>query len=375
MNIKVNPLLKRHSILNRKKPNVIKQTIQNSKSSSIIKNPFSNLKKKKNKVYIIGGGPSIKEHNLSTLTDGDIIAINKSIDYVDHANFFITMDYSFLNHKIDMETIKTKSDKSIFIVNNVHKYITKKPDGFYYDTRFNLKQTLIKQLDVIIESKQTFDKQNGFGFDLKNFANGDNSGYCAVQLALLLEYDEIYLLGFDLKTNGTTTHFHNDYKQSFQKFNANLQRYRYFFTQSFKRLNKSIKNKIKSASKDSFLNVLIEYKDINKMKEISNVTPDNKHIELKDLLVIAYFTVNTPYEKEKEKLVASCNRFGLNYYIKGVKNLGDWQKNTRYKATFVKECLLKFPTKKLLYVDADAIFNSYPSLFINYNCDIAILRL
>ena len=345
----------------------IKQT-----NSDKISKLNSGLKRKKDIAYIIGGGPSVKNHDIKSLSkDGDLIVINKAIEHVDKADFFITMDHSFLKHKVDFKIIKAKAETTIFIVNKVNGNIIKNPDGFYYDKRFKIKYEYLKEMNHVIESSKSIDKRTGFGLTFDDFANGENSGYCALQLAILLEYKEIYLLGFDLKVDGKVTHFHEGYKQNVMQFKKNIQKYRYHFIQSFKRLNVQYKNKIKSASKESFLNALIEYKDINSMTKTKEVKVETNK-ELKDLIIIAYFTVDTPYEEEKEKLVESCKKFGLNYYIKGVKNLGDWQKNTRYKATFVKECLEKFPDKRLLYVDADAIFNHFPNLFIDYNCDIAI---
>lgn len=93
---------------------------------------------------------------------------------------------------------------------------------------------------------------------------------------------------------------------------------------------------------------------------------------LKDLIVIGYYTLGTGYQQEAGKLLASCERIGLNYELVGVKNLGGWQKNTRYKARFVKEMLLKYPTHRLLYVDCDAVFNKVPELFKGYKTDVAV---
>jgi len=91
-----------------------------------------------------------------------------------------------------------------------------------------------------------------------------------------------------------------------------------------------------------------------------------------DLIIVGFYTINTPYEQEVTKTIDSCKKLGLNYYFSGVTNFGDWQKNTRYKSTFLRECLDKFDGYRLLYVDCDAIINSIPVLFKNYQCDIAV---
>ena len=81
---------------------------------------------------------------------------------------------------------------------------------------------------------------------------------------------------------------------------------------------------------------------------------------LKDIIFVAYYTINTPYQQESEKLKESLEKFNLIYDIVGVNDLGTWQANTRYKAKFLQEMLIKHKEKNLVYVDVDAIFNSVP---------------
>jgi len=359
------------------------------------------LKRKKEKVYIIGGGPSIDIASLSKLSDGDILAVNKSIDYFNKVDLFITIDYSFLNSKTDFKKLCQKTGTSVFILNKSNNYILKKSDGYYYDTRFRLKYSYLKEMDHVIESKSIVNSQTGFGLDYSLFVHGENSGFCAIQLAILMGYKEIYLLGIDLKLKGAVSHFHNGYKNN-SHFRKNLLKYQKTFDASFRKLPKNIKARLFSCSKNSYLNKYLKYVDISniisknetvdifkKQKQIKKtvktlpIIETNKNLctelvtpctndHFKDLMVVGYFTLNTPYEKEKEKLIASINKFGLPSYLKGIPNLGDWQKNTRYKAIFLKDILEKFPNKKILYVDVDAEFIKEPLLFKNYSCDIAI---
>jgi hypothetical protein len=73
--------------------------------------------------------------------------------------------------------------------------------------------------------------------------------------------------------------------------------------------------------------------------------------------------MNTPYEQVMQKyLLLSLKRFCLPYDIQGVKDLGSWKKNTDYKATFIKEMLLKHK-QSVVFLDADAEILQYPFLF------------
>ena len=89
--------------------------------------------------------------------------------------------------------------------------------------------------------------------------------------------------------------------------------------------------------------------------------------------VIAYYTENTDYKKEADRLEASLINIGIDYEITPVKNLGSWQLNTRYKATFLKEQIIKhLGGEPLLYVDVDAVIHEYPHELENIKQSIAV---
>ncbi len=91
-------------------------------------------KAKKSRVFIIGGGTSLTGFDFSLLKDDDIIAVNKSIEYVPHAKYFITMDYTFITDpskltNSDFNIIKSKAENSYFEINkSPHHPITKSTD-------------------------------------------------------------------------------------------------------------------------------------------------------------------------------------------------------------------------------------------------------
>ena len=77
-------------------------------------------------------------------------------------------------------------------------------------------------------------------------------------------------------------------------------------------------------------------------------------------LVIAYYTVDTPYQHEAESLKVSLEAVGYSYDIRGVPNQGSWQKNTQLKAQFVDHMLAAYTGRPLLYLDVDAIMIKPP---------------
>jgi hypothetical protein len=176
----------------------------------------------KNDIYIVAGGTSLKEFNFSKLKGKDIIAVNKSILDVPFAKYFITMDYTFIDKKLKVgDKVKFEQSKAtkIFIANLCPKYMSEK-DGRIIDKRTNYIYKL-NAFDMIIKSQYNI----GIGWNFNQFVHGNNSGFCALQLAICLGYTNIHLLGYDLCISENDTHYHKGYKQDPQKFNEKLKKY------------------------------------------------------------------------------------------------------------------------------------------------------
>jgi hypothetical protein len=339
--------------------------------------------KRSDTVFIVGGGPSLGGFNFKSLENFDTIVINKAVEYVPNPTYFITMDYSYLSKTDHWIADYSKRGISTVFIANMTANLAKK-EGIYVDTKFNMRYTKLGEFNYVIESKHVIDRKNGFGKTLGDFAHGDNSGFCAIQLALLLGYEKIYLLGFDMKVDdrGTRTHFHDGYKGSSsirKRITAYAENMRYAF-----RLSKET-DKIISCSRESTLNQYIKFENYSEVKaqtpvqesniQEGNTQEDMEQVKIKglsNLIIVGYYTVNTPYQNEAQKLINSCKRLGLNHDIVGVENLGSWQSNTRYKAKFMGDMLLKHPDKRLLYVDCDAVVHRLPDLFISYSADVAV---
>jgi hypothetical protein len=340
------------------------------------------LERKSNKVFIIGGGPSLSGLDLSFLDSEDVICVNKAIDLVKNPKYFITMDYSFFG-KVgsSVRAITARAQSSHFIVNKQHQYI-QNIKGVYTDTRTNFRYEGLGHFTSVISAFKETNAISGFGQNLTEFCHGDNSGYCAIQFALLAGYTEIYLLGFDLSepVNSEQTHFHNSYpRASNSRFHQNINTYKRHLLGSITRIKRYSSANFYTITKSSLEPTVLRVPlsdfipSINVRKTEPIVEKNNKLIQgLENLVIVAYYTVNTPYEDEAKKLIRSLNRLGLNHDVVGVANLGNWQANTRFKAKFMEDMLNKHQEKNLLYIDSDAIVHSRPVLFENYNADIAV---
>ena len=82
-------------------------------------------------------------------------------------------------------------------------------------------------------------------------------------------------------------------------------------------------------------------------------------------IVCVFATADTPYvEIANRQIIASLRSHGISHDFEEVPNLGTWQKNTSYKATFALDMLNKHD-KNIVLLDADCQVLRYPDLFDN----------
>lgn len=79
-------------------------------------------------------------------------------------------------------------------------------------------------------------------------------------------------------------------------------------------------------------------------------------------VVISYYTIDTVYELEVQKLMASLDTFKIPYQIYGVPTLGSWLNNTGFKAEFVRD-VMKIVDRPCVWLDADCEVVKEPVLF------------
>lgn len=225
---------------------------------------YSQKKSYNNECYIVGGGPSLKDFDFKKLENKTTIAVNKSILNVPNSNYFITTDYTFLNYlrkNNQYEQFQNSNAIKVFVANCISDQL-QIIDGNVVDTKFNLEYEL-QDFDRIIICKSA----KSIGFNHKDFNSGYNSGFCALQLAVILGYNPIYLLGIDMNSEGNNTHYHGGYGKNLARMNQNLENYSTHFLSILTRLkiDKPQLN-IFSCSERSLLNNVIEYKNFEDIK-------------------------------------------------------------------------------------------------------------
>lgn len=146
--------------------------------------------------FIIGGGPSLKDFKWSKLKGKRTIGINLAFKQID-PTIIMSMDTRFLNW---LELGKYGQEaKKMFHRSTAYKvwlctYVSKLPPPiFIVKVHRNYKEGL-----------------RAFTFSLKDgIGHGNNSGYAALNLAVCLGANPIYLLGFDCKHTNGKSHWHD----------------------------------------------------------------------------------------------------------------------------------------------------------------------
>ncbi len=90
-------------------------------------------------------------------------------------------------------------------------------------------------------------------------------------------------------------------------------------------------------------------------------------------LVVSFYTKGTLYEREIERLKASCEKFDIEGYFEAIPPRGSWVENCAFKGPFVADCLTRFK-RPILWLDADAEIVQYPALFGSLSCDFAAYK-
>lgn len=222
--------------------------------------------KQKDRVFLVGSGPSLGNLNLELLRNEDTICVNSSVFDVPQPNFFITKDYSFLlKHLI---TCLQSNDRAIKTWDNTIKiFVACYAGGSLQDIGNKIVDVTneisydLCSVDWIIKN----DKQCGISLSLDDFRCGIDSGYGALQLAVLLGYKEICFVGYDMCVQGKT-HYHNRYgKRREVEFQRKLDGYSKLYIKAFQEIKNMGQIKLVSCSSISRFNSSIEYMLIKKV--------------------------------------------------------------------------------------------------------------
>lgn len=194
-------------------------------------------------IFIIGSGESLKNFNYEKLKDKETIAVNKVIQEIPHATYWLTAD-SGIASNVNSWT-KGSSAKKILCYSSTHK-------------RFHKFQNVWTQFDIVIKyGGGNHVHKLPIGFRWGEFQPGQNSGFCALQFAVIMGYSPIYLLGFDLGGG----HLYDTKSRNWPRL---LDEFYIYFKRGLEKL-KETNIEVYSCSPISRLNNIIDYRDIKEV--------------------------------------------------------------------------------------------------------------
>ena len=302
--------------------------------------------------FIIGGGKSVKNFDLSKLQGENIIGVNMAFRLIE-PDIIYAMDARLWGW-IEEDMI-AKGDSDSF---NKSKALKVWSDI----TPFPLPE------DIIIAPSLG---RPGMSDNIKEGVGcGSNSGYGALNLALLLGASEIYLIGFDFEGK----RWHRGYPEAAQVSHAD---HLACYIDSAEDIKKMFPDqRIINLNKKSKL-ACFEFGDMPKDVKSEKVIKEVKVVKRKnkkdtDPIFVSYFTKDNGYDKYAKDLIETMRVIDIDYDVQAVQNRGKWDINTKLKPGFILEMMKKYPDRPIVWVDADALFNSVPDIFYTTQADVAV---
>ena len=108
--------------------------------------------------------------------------------------------------------------------------------------------------------------------------------------------------------------------------------------------------------------------DMNVVNIMTKIVDNNNNP-----VIVNLHTNNYPYIDHAKKLLDSINRFNLSYYIVIIdKKLRTWSEVCQLKPIVLLKAMNKYPNKSIVWLDADAIIEQEPTLFLKISKDIGV---
>ena len=146
--------------------------------------------------FIVGGGPSLRGFEFSKLNSKHTIAVNRAQEYIYPTILFFMDNETFYQEVMGGHFGRMARERFINAPLKISLNIT----GAMYDHK-------VYSVPMSEKAAMTTDIRDGL-------FEGDNSGFAALNLAVCLRANPIYLLGFDMSSNGTglQSWFHQGYR-------------------------------------------------------------------------------------------------------------------------------------------------------------------
>jgi len=280
------------------------------------------------RAFVIGGGPSLIGFDWELLRGENCIAVNRACETVPWADVLFSMDTRFYSWFVE----QAKAFEGYLVH---HRGSAARVPEVLHDR--------IIEVSVAGEQVITDDLKQGLG-------SGANSGYGAMNLALLLGANPVYLLGFDLNPTKEQKQqwWHDGYPvnnvRPWIQFRHNFEFAAKHLIPEGRVLNASVTSSIKGFP------LVVSWP-----RRAGTMAP----APVGDFVVVSYFT-NAYYREKAERMAASAERLGIQVWMDDRPDLGNWVRNCGQKPSVLLTAMKQFPDQDILWVDADAIIRRFP---------------
>jgi hypothetical protein len=301
--------------------------------------------------FIIAGGESVKDFDVSKLAGEHVIGVNLAFRLVD-PEIIYGMDarlWGWIDRNETGEGDKAKFDASRAI--KIFSDISGAP----------LPEDIVTAPSI---------GRPGLSHKFsEGIGAGTNSGFGALNIALILGASEIYLIGYDFYGE----RWHKGYPQQgeagndFHKqcYDENSVAFKEFPS---KIINLNPKSKLKIFE---FGTMPTDLKPAPELIKSVDVPLSPRPREVNEPIFVNYYTPDNGYKQYADNLRKTLDRLQLDYDVQAIRNRGDWDKNTKVKPEFLLQMMDKYPGRPIVWLDADSVVLSLPEKLLKCQADFA----
>jgi hypothetical protein len=280
----------------------------------------------------VGGGASLKEVDLSLLCGELVIGANRAYE-ICNPTLSVTIDGRFTQNYLARKGLGNR-------------------DWVFYDAHNLYTHQALDGMFVVRGGGRSLER------DLElPLCEANNSGAAALQIAYALGANPIYLLGFDMEGEW----HHKPYPRQWRPDTAKWRAYREQL-ESWARTLRRRGVRVVNLNPHSALRCF-EFSTPLEVP-LSEDLPQG----------ICFYTENSGYEKEAQRLIRSARRMGVKMEVEKVESTGTWLGNVNMKARYTHRRLEDLK-RDILWVDADGEFLRSPRIEDFQGGDVAAVYI
>lgn len=289
--------------------------------------------------FIIGGGPSLKGFDFERLRGRRTIAINKAFYDAPFADIVFSMDRPLIDSLMSGQ-LGENYRRAFALFEGAKLWLDLSGHNYPAD---------VYHLPAAGETGWTKSLSEGLFY-----GPGGLSGYGALNLAMVLGADPIYLLGYDCALGPAgESNYHSGYPSGSNPDAMNIFRKALEAGAALLNGRPRIVNLNPQSALRSF-----EFGNVDAV-----LAPGEAVRSDLGYVIVSFYTLGTSYAKEIRGLERSLQEFRIPHHFFAFEPTGTWRGNLNFKSACILKAFGLFPGKDIVFLDSDAIVRRHPALF------------